>query len=143
MGATGNQGVADMIKTTPNSLAYIELTYAINEKLTYGQVQNLTGAFVNADFANVTAAAADSAGSMPADFRVSITNPPGPQAYPVSSFAWALVPAKIGDPAKKDAVVAFLNWALTEGQAYTEPLSYAQLPAAVVEKATPLVAQIQ
>ena len=142
-GASGNQGVAEMIKVTPNAIGYVELTYAIRERLPYGDVQNAAGRFVKADFASVTAAASESAASMPADFRVSITNPPGESAYPIASFTWALVPSKIADPAKRQSLVAFLNWGLTDGQAFTEALSYARLPNAVVEKAKPLVAQIQ
>ncbi len=142
-GANGNQGVAEMIKATPNAIGYIELTYAIREKLPYGDVQNATGRFVRADFASVTAAAAESAASMPADFRVSITNPPGEAVYPIATFTWALVPTKIPDPAKRQSLVAFLNWGLTDGQAFAEGLSYAPLPDSVIEKAKPLVAQIR
>ena len=141
-GATGIQGVAEMIKVTPNAIGYVELTYAIREQLPYGDVQNAAGQFVKANFASV-AAAAESVVSMPADFRVSITNPPGEHAYPIASFTWALVPAKIADPAKRQALIAFLNWGLTDGQAFAEELSYARLPDAVIEKAKPLVAQIQ
>ncbi len=142
-GASGNQGVAEMIKVTPNAIGYVELNYAIREKLSYGDVQNAAGHFVKADFASVTAAAGESAASMPADFRVSITNPPGDDAYPIASFTWALVPTKIADPAKRQSLIAFLNWGLTDGQAFAEGLSYARLPDAVIEKAKPLVAQIQ
>ena len=142
-GASGNQGVAEMIKVTPNAIGYVELTYAIREQLPYGDVQNAAGHFVKANFASVTAAAGESAASMPADFRVSITNPPGDAAYPIASFTWALVPTKIADPAKRQSLVAFLNWGLTDGQAFAEGLAYARLPDAVIEKAKPLLAQIQ
>ena len=142
-GVPGNQGVADTIKVTPNAIGYLELTYAIREKLTYGDVQNLAGQFVKAGLDSVTAAAAESVASMPADFRVSITNLPGEHAYPISSFTWVLVPARVADAAKRQSIVAFLNWGLTEGQMYVEALSYARLPDSVIEKAKPLVAQIQ
>jgi phosphate transport system substrate-binding protein len=135
--------VADLIKTTPNAIGYVELTQAIQDRLTYGQVQNASGQFVKANLESVTAAAADSVATMPADFRVSITNPPGERAYPVASFTWALVPSKISDPMKKHTVVAFLTWALTDGQSETEALSYARLPATVIDKAKPVVEQIQ
>ena len=132
-----------MIKAMPNSIGYVELTYAIREKLPYGDVQNLAGQFVKADFHTVTAAAAESLTTMPPDFRVSITNPPGEHAYPIASFTWALVPARITDQTKRQSLVAFLNWGLTDGQVFAEELAYARLPDAVIEKAKPLVAQIQ
>jgi phosphate transport system substrate-binding protein len=140
--ASGNQGVADLIKVTPNALGYLELTYAIRETLPYGVVQNSAGQFVKADFQSVTAAAAESAASMPADLRVSITNASGEHAYPIASFTWAIVPAVIADAAKRQALVAFLNWGLTDGQVYAESLSYARLPDGVIERAKELVAQI-
>jgi phosphate transport system substrate-binding protein len=142
-GASGNQGVAEMIKATPDAIGYVELTYAIREKLPYGDVQNSAGQFVKADFKSVTAAAAESATSMPDDFRVSITNAPGLDAYPIASFTWALVPTRISDPAKKSAIVAFLRWGLTDGQQYAEALSYARLPDAVIAKAKPSIETIQ
>ena len=141
--ATGNQGVAEMIKATPNSVGYVELTYAIRETLLYGDVQNLAGEFVKADFHTVTAAATESLATMPPDFRVSITNPPGAHAYPIASFTWALVPTKITDAAKRQSLVAFLNWGLTDGQAFAEELAYARLPDTLIEKVKTLVAQIQ
>ena len=140
---SGNQGVAEMIKATPNSVGYVELTYAIREKLPYGDVQNLAGEFVKADFHTVTAAATESLATMPPDFRVSITNPPGTHAYPIASFTWALVPTRITDAAKRQSLVAFLNWGLTDGQAFAEELAYARLPDTLIEKVKPLVAQIQ
>lgn len=142
-GAKGNQGVAEMIKATPNALGYVELTYAIQEKLTYGQVRNSSGQFVRANLESVTAAAADSVATMPADFRVSITNPASEHAYPVSSFTWALVPSKIEDPVKRQTVIEFLSWGLAEGQLQIAPLSYARLPEIIVEKAKPLLGQVQ
>ena len=142
-GAKGNQGVADMIKATQNTVGYVELTYAIQEKLAYGRIQNSSADFVKANLESVTAAAADSVATMPEDFRVSITNASGQHAYPVASFTWALVPSKIDHPVKRQTVVEFLTWGLTEGQASIEPLSYARLPSAIVEKAKLLLAQIQ
>jgi len=135
--------VADLIASTPNAIGYLELTYAIRAKLSHGQVQNSAGQFVKAELWTVTAAAAQSAESMPDDFRVSITNAPGQSAYPVSSFTWMLVPTKITDETKKQALVAFLNWGLTDGQTFVDSLSYSRLPEAVVKKTQSAISQIQ
>jgi phosphate transport system substrate-binding protein len=142
-GASGNQAVADFIANTSNSIGYIELTYAIQRKLTFGQVQNASGRFIKAELWSVTAAAADSAQDMPADFRVSITNAPGESAYPISSFTWILVPTKIADRAKREAVVSFLNWGLTDGQTFADSLSYSRLPDSVIKKVQTAIARIQ
>ena len=142
-GASGNQAVADFIAATPNAIGYVELLYAIRGELAYGQVQNAAGKFVKAELWTVTAAAADSAQNMPDDFRVSITNSLGENSYPVSSFTWILVPTKIPDTAKRQALVAFLNWGLTEGQSFADSLSYSRLPDAVVQKARSAVSRIQ
>jgi phosphate transport system substrate-binding protein len=96
------------------------------------QVRNQSGSFIRADSSSVTAAAAGAAANMPADFRVTITDPPGPTAYPVSSFTWMLVPQRIEDPAKLKSIKEFLGWALTTGQDMLEPLGYAKLPKEVV-----------
>jgi len=106
-------------------------------------VQNADGKFVKADLASVTAAAAGAAKSMPDDFRVSITNAPGATAYPVSSFTWLLVPAKIQDAAKRDAIKNFLKWMMTDGQEYNEALAYARLPKPVVAKELKAISLIQ
>jgi phosphate transport system substrate-binding protein len=132
--AKGNAGVVQFVLRTPYSIGYTELTYAVEKGLLYGGVKNQAGAFVKADFASVTAAAAGVVDDMPDDFRVSITNAPGKDAYPISSFTWLLIPSEIADTAKKAAVVDFLRWGLTKGQDYLEPLSYARLPAAVIAK---------
>jgi phosphate transport system substrate-binding protein len=143
IGASGNQAVADLIAATPNSLGYVELTYAIRSKLSFGQVQNQAGRFVKAELWSVTAAASESAQSMPNDFRVSITNAPGESAYPIASFTWMLVPTKISDADKRRALVAFLNWGLTDGQTFADSLSYSRLPDAIVKKTQTAIAQIQ
>jgi phosphate transport system substrate-binding protein len=134
LGAKGNEGVAGMVKQTPYSLGYVELIYAIQNKMPYGRVRNAAGAFVKPELASVTAAAAGAAASMPDDFRVSITNAPGKDAYPISSFTWLLIPSRIQDPAKKKILVEFLRWMLGPGQKMAEPLSYAPLPQRVVAK---------
>jgi phosphate transport system substrate-binding protein len=132
LGAKGNESVSGLIKQTPNSLGYVELIYAIQNKMLYGKVRNSSGDFVKADLASVTAAAAGSVKTMPADFRVSITNSTGKEAYPISSFTWLLVPSKIQDEAKKKVIKDFLQWMLTDGQNMVEALSYAKLPNEVI-----------
>jgi phosphate transport system substrate-binding protein len=130
--ANGNEGVVQTVEHTPNSIGYSELTYAVRNRLFYGSVANRSGQFIKADLASVTAAAASVAEAMPADFRVSITDAPGQQAYPISSFTWMLIPSVITDSAKRTAIINFLRWGLTKGQDYLEPLSYARLPNAVI-----------
>ena len=103
LGGKGNEGVAGLVKQTPGSIGYVELIYAVQNKMNFGVVKNAAGNFVKADFNSVTEAAAGAAKEMPADFRVSITNAPGKNAYPISSFTWMLIPDKIDDPQKKMA----------------------------------------
>jgi len=141
LGGKGNEGVAGLIKQTPDSIGYVELIYAIQNHMPYGDVKNSSGAFVKASLEGVSAAAAGTA--IPDDFRVSITNPPGKEAYPISSFTWLLIPAKIQDPAKRDAIKGFLVWMLTTGQQYCEPLSYAKLPKGVLASEQKAIAMIQ
>src|SRR6202161_2613603 len=127
LGGKGNEGVSALIQQTPGSLGYIELIYAIQNKLPYGKVKNSSGVFVKADLASVSGAAAATAKFMPDDFRVSITNPEGKAAYPIASFTWLLIPSKFSDTAKRDVVKDFLKWMMTDGQQYCEALSYAKL----------------
>src|SRR6266436_1866868 len=134
LGGKGNEGVTGTVKNTPNSIGYVELIYAIQNKMPYGRVKNSSGAFIKADLASVTAAASSAAKNMPDDFRVSITDAPGKTAYPISSFTWLLVPAKFSDANKRDAIKGFVKWMLADGQNYTEALSYAKLPKEVVAK---------
>ncbi len=143
LGGKGNEGVTGTIKNTPNSIGYVELIYAIQNKMPYGRVKNSSGAFVKADLASVTAAAAAAVKSMPDDFRVSITDAPGKTAYPISSFTWLLVPAKFSDANKRDAIKGFVKWMLADGQNYTEALSYAKLPKEVVAKELKAIDKIQ
>ena len=141
--ARGNQGVVQTVQTTPYSMGYAELTYAIRNRLFYGAVANQTGKFIRADLASVTAAAAGVADKMPADFRVSITDAPGEDAYPISTFTWMLVPSVITDSAKRSAILQFLQWGLTTGQGYLEALSYARLPGAVAARAEKALGEIK
>jgi phosphate transport system substrate-binding protein len=143
LGGKGSDGVTALVKQTPDSIGYVELIYAVQNNIPYGTVLNPAGAFVKADLAGVTAAAAATAKSIPDDFRVSITNAPGKTAYPISSFTWLLIPAKVQDPAKREAIKGFLKWMLTEGQSYNESLSYAKLPKEVMEKESKAIGKIQ
>ena len=143
LGGKGNEGVAGLIKQTPYALGYIELIYAVQNNLPYGSVQNAAGEFVKASLASVSAAAGVSASSMPDDFRVSITNPPGKGVYPIASFTWLLIPAQIQDASKRETIKGFLNWMLTSGQQYCEALAYAKLPKDVVAKEMKAIALIR
>jgi len=133
MGAKGNEGVAGMIRQMDGAFGYVELIYALQNNITYVSVKNSAGNFVKASLDSTTAAAA-SVKAMPADFRVSITNAPGKDAYPIASFTWRLVPADWKDKNKQKIFVDFLNWMLDQGQNLTAQLNYAPLPDAVKEK---------
>ncbi len=142
LGGKGNEGVSGQVEQTPNSIGYVELIYAVQNKMKTGKVRNSAGTFLAASLAGVTAAAASSK-AMPDDFRVSITDAPGKDAYPISSFTWLLIPEKIADPTKDKAIKDFLKWMLTDGQTMTSALSYAPLPKAVVAKEMKAIAKIQ
>jgi phosphate transport system substrate-binding protein len=133
LGGKGNEQVAGLVKQTPGSIGYVELVYALQTKISYGAVQNLSGKFVTASTESVTAAAAEAAKKMPADFRVSITNAPGDGAYPISSFTWLLLYENPQDKAHAKIMVDFMNWALSDGQKFAPDLGYAPLPQAVVD----------
>src|SRR5438874_11687552 len=113
VGAKGNEGVTGQVAQVPNSIGYVELIYALHNKIAYGSVQNASGKFIKADVNSVTAAANAAAKQMPADYRVSITNAPGDAAYPVSSFTWILMYENPQDKAKAKVMVDFMKWALT------------------------------
>jgi len=142
LGGKGNEGVAGLIKQTPYSIGYLEFIYAIHNKMAYGRVRNSDDNFVKADLDSVAAAAAG-VKTIPADFRVSITNASGHDSYPISSFTWLLIPSKIPDPAKKEAIVDFLNWMLDDGQQMVEALAYAKLPKELVEMEQKAIASIE
>ena len=143
LGGKGNDGVMGMVKQTPGSMGYVELIYAVNTKAPYGTVKNAAGKFVKADLKSVTAAAAGAAKSMPEDFRVSITNAPGADAYPISTFTWLLIPSQISDEAKRETIKKFLKWALTEGQSSAPTLDYAELPKSVQKNELAAIAKIK
>jgi phosphate transport system substrate-binding protein len=142
LGGKGNEGVAGLVKQTPNSIGYVELIYAAQNKMSFGTVRNAAGNFVKADFDTVSEAAAGAAKNMPDDFRVSITNAPGKNAYPIATFTWLLIPNKL-DGAKKAAVTGFLKWMLTTGQKDAQGMYYAPLPKPVVAKEDKQIAAIQ
>ena len=132
VGGKGNEGVSGLVSQTPGSIGYVELIYALQNKIAFGPVQNAAGEFVKASVDSVTTAAASAAGSIPADFRVSITNPAGTGAYPISSFTWLLMYEDPKDKAAGKTMVDFMRWALTDGQKYCADLGYAPLPSNVV-----------
>jgi phosphate transport system substrate-binding protein len=142
LGGKGNEGVAGLIRQMQGSIGYIELIYAVQNKIPYGTVKNAAGNFVKASLESVTAAAA-SVKNMPADFRVSITNAPGKDAYPISSFTWLLIPAQSKDAAKGKIIADFLNWMVDDGQKMTADLTYAPLPESVVSKVKAEIKQVR
>jgi len=141
VGAKGNEGVSGLVRQTPGAIGYVELIYALQNKMSYGSVQNKAGQFVTASLDSVTAAAAGAA--MPDDFRVSITNADGAAAYPIASFTWLLLYEHPKDAARGKAMVDFLKWALTDGQRFAPSLGYAPLPQPVVAKEMQALAKIQ
>jgi phosphate transport system substrate-binding protein len=138
LAAKGNEGVAGLVKQTPGSVGYVELNYAVQNKMAYGEMKNAAGKFLKADLASVTAAGA-TAKTLPA----SITNAAGANAYPISTFTYLLIPSKIDDPAKRAAITDFLKWMLAKGQTYSEGLDYAKLPASIVAQEQKQIAEIQ
>ena len=131
IGQKGNEGVAGMVRQSPHSFGYVELIYAAQNKMEYGTVKNSSGKFVKASTDGVTAAAASAAKTIPADYRVSITNAPGATSYPIASFTWLLIPTQISDPTKGKALHDFLTWMLDHGEAEAASMTYAPLPQAV------------
>jgi phosphate transport system substrate-binding protein len=142
LGGKGNEGVSGMVKQTEGSIGYVELIYAISNQMPYGSVQNASGSFVKASLDSVTAAAA-SVKDIPDDFRVSITNAPGKDAYPISSFTWLLVPAEWSDATKEKAFVDFLTFMIDKGQTMTAALQYAPLPTNVATKVKARIKEIK
>ncbi len=143
IGQKGNEGIAGMVRQSPYSFGYVELIYAVQNKMSYGLVKNATGKFVKASTESVTAAAAGAAKTMPSDYRVSITNAPGADAYPISSFSWLLVPTHSADASKTKALVEFIGWVLDHGEAEAAALTYAPLPKGVSDMVRKSVAGIK
>lgn len=142
LGGKGSEGVTGLVQQTPGGLGYCELTYALANHIQFAELQNKAGSWVDASLAGVTAAAAAAASDMPADFRLSITDEPGADTYPISSFTWLLVYQNQSDAASGQAIVKFLKWALSDGQQYAAPLFYAPLPPAVIAKELAQINQI-
>jgi phosphate transport system substrate-binding protein len=141
LGGKGNEGVAGLVKQTPNSIGYVELIYATHNNIDFGRLQNKAGKFVNCTTASVAAAAASA--KMPHDFRVSITNPPGEDAYPAATFTWLLIYQNPPNKEKGKELVEFLKWMLSDGQKYAEDLGYVPLPANVVEMEKAAISKIK
>jgi len=142
LGGKGNEGVAGSIRQLPGSIGYVELIYAVQNKIPYGSVRNSSGVFMKASLESTTAAAASSK-SMPADFRVSITDASGKDAYPISSFTWLLIPQASKDAQKGKILADFLTWMVNDGQKMVADLSYAPLPASVAEKVKAAIKQVR
>lgn len=142
LGGKGSEGVTGLVDQTPYSIGYVELTYALQNHLLYGSVGNASGAFVEASLASVTAAAANMSAALEHDIRASITNPPGAEAYPISTFTYFLVPASIPNATRRQAIIGFLRWMLSDGQKSAAALSYAPLPAQVIALETAQMAEI-
>jgi phosphate transport system substrate-binding protein len=143
VGGKGNEGVAGTVTQTPGSVGYVELVYALQNKIAYGSVQNMAGEFTKANVESVTAAAGAAAGKMPPDFRVSITNAPGKGVYPISSFTWILLYENPKDKMLAKAMLDYVKWALTDGQKFAAGLGYAPLPAEVVKLEMAALAKVK
>jgi phosphate transport system substrate-binding protein len=143
VGGKGNEGVSGLVSQTPGAIGYVELIYALQNKIPFGAVKNHDGVYLKASLDSVTAAAAGAGANMPPDFRVSITNAPGKNAYPISSFTWLLLYQNPKDKAKSQTMIHFVKWALTDGQKYCADLGYAPLPAAVVKMEMAALGKIQ
>ncbi len=134
IGQKGSEGVSGMVRQSPYSFGYVELIYAEQNHIPFGMVRNKAGKFLKATTDGVTAAAAANAKMIPADYRVSITDAPGADSYPISSFTWLLIPTNAKDPAKGKALIGFMQWMLDKGEGEAPALSYAPLPKAVADR---------
>jgi phosphate transport system substrate-binding protein len=143
IGAKGSEGVTGMVRQTPGALGYVELAFALENKVQYGSVRNAAGKFVKATPAAASEAAAGGSKTMPADFRVSITNAPGAGSYPIASFTWLLIPTHFTDPAKGKAVADFLRWMLATGEGEASAMGYAPLPKPVADKVAAAIVKVQ
>jgi phosphate transport system substrate-binding protein len=138
LGGKGNAGVAGLLKTRPNSIGYVELAYALQNGITYAQVQNAKGKFITPSAESASMAA--EGGKLPPDLRASLTNSPNPNAYPISGFTWLIVRRNTPEAAQ---LKRFLNWAVTSGQTFTKPLAYAALPPGLRRREAQMIASIQ
>jgi phosphate transport system substrate-binding protein len=135
LGGKGNEGVTGQVKATPNTIGYVELAYAVQNKLPAGVIKNKTGSFVEPSIDAVTAAAAAALSMTPDDLRVSITDAPGAAAYPISSYTYLLVYKDQNDALKGKVLVDFLWWGIHDGEAFAKDLMYAPLPADIIKRA--------
>ena len=142
IGQKGNEGVAGMVRNSPDSFGYVELIYAEQNHMAFGLVRNAAGNWIKASTDGVTAAAAADANEMPADYRVSITNAPGADSYPISSFTWLLIPEQSQDPAKGKVLHDFLEWMLDHGESEAADMTYAPLPAPVIARVRQTIDQV-
>jgi phosphate transport system substrate-binding protein len=142
VGQKGNEGVAGMVRQAPYSIGYVELIYAEANHMQFGLVRNHDGKFIKASTSGVTAAAAADARNIPPDYRVSITDAPGADSYPISSFTWLLIPNPAKDPAKGKIIVDFLNWMLEHGESEAASMTYAPLPKAVADRVHQTISQL-
>lgn len=142
LGGKGNEGVSGLVKQTPGSIGYVELAYADKNNLAYASIQNKTGNFIEPSLEATSAAIAGKLSSMPKDFRVSIVNPDGASAYPISGFTWILIYKNQKDPARGKAVLNFLKWAIHDGQKYATELGYAPLPNEIIGPIEEKLAQV-
>jgi phosphate transport system substrate-binding protein len=142
VGGKGNEGVAGLVRQLPGAIGYVELIYALQNKIAFGAVQNAAGTWVTASIGGVTEAAAGIK-QMPADYRISITNAPGKDAYPISSFTYLLIPLHSADPAKGKVIKDLLSWIVNSGESEAAALSYAPLPQSVAAKVLKTVYSLQ
>jgi len=142
VGGKGNEGVAGTIRNTPYSFGYVELMYAVQNHMLYGLVKNAAGNWAKASTETVSDAAAGAADSMPADYRVSITNAPGASSYPIASFTWLLIPVPMDSPANGKVMHAFLEWMLDHGESEAASMTYAPLPPAVIAKVRKTIEEV-
>ncbi|HEY1957490.1 MAG TPA: phosphate ABC transporter substrate-binding protein PstS [Polyangiaceae bacterium] len=143
LGGRGNEGVSGTVRQTPGAIGYVELTYAMQNKMPAGQVKNRAGQFVDATIDAVTAAAAGAVQSLPEDLRYSITDSPGEKAWPISGTTWAVVYKDMPAGPERTAVVSFLRWTIHDGQKFCAPLDYAQLPPELVARAEAKLDQVE
>ncbi len=142
LGGKGNEGVAGLVKQTPGAIGYVELAYAVKNNLAYAEIKNKSGNFITPSIETTTAAVNGKADSMPSDFRVSLVNPDGGNAYPIAGFTWILVYKNQTDKIKGKKIVEFLHWAITDGQKYSADLLYAPLPKTIIKQVEDKITQI-
>jgi phosphate transport system substrate-binding protein len=143
IGQKGSEGVSGMVRQLPYSFGYVELIFAVTNHMQYGLVRNHDGKYVKGSTETVTAAAAADAAKIPADYRVSITDAPGAESYPISSFTWMLIPREPKDAAKEAALKGFLTWMLDNGQAEAASMTYAPLPKPVLDRVRQTVTSLK